>query len=110
MDFQSVDPESCQHTTAIELSNELREHINDLLASQTLRNQEVGGGLCNVVLAGLTIAWLDTVYSHWNTVSGESAMSLLKALRPQDKEVARSMRRAARDFLRRSGWWIRGTK
>jgi len=66
--------------------------------------------MANVVLAGLTLVWLESVHTVWNTPTGESAVGLMTQLRPDDKESKRDMQRAARDFLRRSGWWVRRTK
>ena len=34
-------------------------------------------------------------------------MSLMRGLNPGDKEDKTDMKRAARDFLRRSNWWIK---
>lgn len=107
MDFQSVDPESCQHTVALAVADHLRDELQELWQQQHSRGQETGVGLANVVLAGLTIVWLESVTAQWNTVHGESAMSLLRGLRPGTKEETTDMKRAARDFLRRSNWWIK---
>ena len=95
MDFESIDADSCQYTAALDV------------AEQDERGKEIGGDLANVVLAGLTVVWLESVTAQWNTVYGESAMSLMRGLNPGDKEDKTDMKRAARDFLRRSNWWIK---
>lgn len=110
MDFNEVEPDSCMHNVTIDVADELREHVQDLYARQHQRNLETDGAMANVVLAGLTLVWLEAVHTIWNTVSSESAMSLMKGLAPDKKGDKRSMARAARDFLRRSGWWVRRTK
>jgi len=69
-----------------------------------LRNQQIGGGLSNVVMAGLTVVWLECVHSLSGSPDGESAIALLRDLSPGDRAVAKEMRMAARDFLRRSRW------
>ena len=107
MDFHSVDPASCQRTAALAVAEHLREELRDLWRQQHERNLETGGGIANVVLAGLTIVWLESVAAQWDTVYGESAMSLMRGLRLGTKEETTDMKRAARDFLRRSNWWIK---
>lgn len=110
MTFENANADTCPHSLAIDVADELRDHIHDLYARQHKRNQETAGGLCNVVLAGLTAVWLEAVHASWNTMASESAMSVLRGMSPEDREVKMSMKRAARDFLRRSGWWVRRTK
>jgi len=110
MDFDKVDAGTCPHQAAVDVADELRTHVQQLYVKQHQRNQEIQGGLSNSVLAGLTIVWLEAVHACWNTVLSESAMSVLKGMSPEDKASKRSMKRAARDFLRRSGWWVRRSK
>lgn len=110
MDFDKVDADTCPHNVAMDVADELREHIHDLYARQHKRNLETDGGMANAVLAGLTAVWLEAVHACWNTMLSESAMSVLRGMSPEDADTKRSMKRAARDFLRRSGWWVRGTK
>ncbi len=95
---------------SVRLAEDIRLFIDDLYQQQHQRNVETNGGLANIVLAGLTLVWLESVYQSWNTVHGESAMSLLRVLRPRNKGRAVAVRRSGRDFLRRSGWWIRRGK
>ena len=110
MDFDKVDADACMHMVAVDVADELREHVRDLYLRQHQRNLETDGAMANVVLAGLTLVWIEAVHTVWNTVHSESAMSLLKGLAPESKGDKREMKRAARDFLRRSGWWVRRTK
>jgi hypothetical protein len=110
MIFDKADAETCPRRLAMDVADDLRERIHDLYAQQHKRNQETDGGMANVVLAGLTAVWLEAVHASWNTMLSESAMSVLRGMDPEDKEVKVSMKRAARDFLRRSGWWVRRTK
>lgn len=110
MTFDDVDAETCMHSLAINVAAEFRDHLEEMYRNLHARNAEISGGLANVVLAGLTLAWLEAVYASWNTPYGESAMSLMRSLKPETKEVKRGMQRAARDFLRRSRYWVRRTK
>jgi hypothetical protein len=107
MDFESIDADSCQYTAALDVAEHLRSELRELWRMQDERGKEIGGDLANVVLAGLTVVWLESVTAQWNTVYGESAMSLMRGLNPGDKEDKTDMKRAARDFLRRSNWWIK---
>lgn len=95
---------------AIQVADEIRCYLDDLYQQQQLRNADTNGAMANVVLAGLTMVWLEAVHSAWNTAMGESALSLLRLLRPKKREDRLNLRRAGRDFLRRSGLWIRRTK
>lgn len=110
MTFDDVDEQTSMHDLAIQVAEEMSEQARELFASQHARNLETDGAMANVVLTAMTLVWLEAVHAHWNTVSGESAMSLLRGLSPDDKGKRREMKRAARDFLRRSGWWIRRSK
>ena len=92
-------------TLASEVADELRAHVSDLLERQAAAHQQ--HSMANVVLAGLTLVWLDEVHSAWNSMPGESAMSVLRHVGTKDK---REYKLAARDFLRRSGWWIKRRK
>lgn len=104
MKFDEVEPGTCMHRVAVDVAEELRSQIRDLWEDMYRRNKAMGGGMANVTLAGLTVVWLECVHATMGTLDSESAISLLRDLRPEDKEVAREMRLAARDFLRRSRW------
>lgn len=104
MDFQDVDSETCQHHLALQIADEFRELFRGAYADMHLRNRQIGGGLSNVVMAGLTVVWLECVHSLSGSPDGESAIALLRDLSPGDRAVAKEMRMAARDFLRRSRW------
>jgi hypothetical protein len=95
------------HAVALEVADEFLEHVRDLYSAQHIRNQETNGVMPNVVLAGLTIAWLEAVHASWGKAYGESAVSLMREVAPKGKGMHTEMKRAARDFLRRSRWWIR---
>lgn len=110
MNFDEVHSDTCMHGVAIDVANELREHLRDLYAAQQQRSEETTGAMANVVLTGLTLVWLESVHTVWNTPTGESAVRLMHGLKPESKGLKRGMQRAARDFLRRSGWWVRRTK
>jgi hypothetical protein len=110
MNFDEVDADACMHMLAVEVADELRSHVQELYSGQHQRNQETDGRMANVVLAGLTLVWLEAVHTVWNTPTGESAVGLMHGLKPESKGVKREMQRAARDFLRRSGWWVRRTQ
>ncbi len=110
MDFRHVDETSSMHHVAVEVADDFREHLYELYQAQHLRNQEADGIMANVVLAGLTIAWLEAVHASWNTPYGESALSVLRGVRPSAKGASLEMKQAARDFLRRSRWSVRRAK
>jgi hypothetical protein len=110
VDFHHVDETSSMCRVAVEVADDFRAHLRELYQAQHIRNQETNGIMANVVLAGLTIAWLEAVHTTWSTPYGESALSLLREIRPQTKAAHREMKHAARDFLRRSRWWVRRTK
>lgn len=104
MRFEDVDAESCMHGVALDVADELREQIRSTYEDMHHRNQQIGGGMANVALAGLTVVWMECVHATMGTLDSESAISLLRDMRPEDKEAAREMRMAVRDFLRRSHW------
>lgn len=110
MTFDDVDHGTCMHGLSVDVADDIRSYVGGLFAQQHARNLETDGAMANVVLTGLTLVWLEAVHGHWNTVASESAISLLRGLKPEDRETGKEMRRAARDFLRRSGWWIKGSK
>jgi len=110
VDFHHVDETSSMCRVAVEVADDFREHLRELYQAQHARNQETNGIMANVVLAGLTIAWLEAVHATWSTPYGESALSLMRHLRPEEKAAYWEMKHAARDFLRRSRWWVRRAK
>lgn len=107
MDFSTVQPDDCMHTVSMTVSEDLRERVRELYVGMYQRSDEIQGAIPNVVLAGLTLLWLESVHAVFGTADYESAVRLLKKIRPNDKQVTSEMRMAARDMLRRSGWAIR---
>jgi len=73
------------HAVALEVADEFLEHVRDLYSAQHIRNQETNGVMPNVVLAGLTIAWLEAVHASWGKAYGESAVSLMREVAPKGK-------------------------
>lgn len=104
MEFDHVTPDTCMHGVSLEFADELREMVHQNYVGMYLRNHEIGGGMDNIVLAGLTVVWLECVHSLMGTPDFESAIALLADMRPKERVVAKEMRMAARDFLRRSKW------
>lgn len=104
MDFSTVQPDDCMHTVSMTVSEDLRERVRELYLGMYQRSEEINGVMPNVVLAGLTLLWLESVHTVFGTADYESAVRLLKKIRPNDKVVTGEMRMAARDMLRRSGW------
>ncbi len=106
MNFDDVQPTDNMRTVSFHVADELREHIIDLYARQHRRNIETDGNMANAVLAGLTVLWLEAVHASWNTMLGESAISILRDLCPDHDSTTVEVKQAARDFLRRSNWWL----
>lgn len=104
MDFSQVAAEDSMHEVTMTVASELRETLRGLYLGMYQRNAEFQGAMPNVVLAGLTLLWLEAVHTIHGTADYESALRLVKGLRPNVPEVEKEMRRAARDFLRRSRW------
>lgn len=52
MTFDDVTEDTCMHTVAVAVADELREHVRELYLQQHQRNQETDGAMANVVLAG----------------------------------------------------------
>jgi hypothetical protein len=104
MEFDDIDADTCQHHAALQVADEFREQFRTLYAGMYRRNAAIGGGLSNMVMAGMTVVWLECVHSLMGSPDSESAIALLRDMRPDDRAVAKEMRMAARDFLRRSRW------
>jgi hypothetical protein len=110
MEFDDIDADTCPYHAAMDVADNIRSHVMELYQKQAARSSELESGLTNSVLAGLTIVWIEAVHSSWNTMFSESAMAVLRGMSPEDKQTRREMKRAARDFLRRSGWWVSRSK
>ncbi len=104
MDFSAISPDDCMHKVSMEVADELRDTLRELYVGMYQRSETLDGTMPNVVLAGFTLLWLESVHAVHGTMDYETAISLLKSIRPDDPSVAKEMKRAARDFLRRSRW------
>jgi hypothetical protein len=104
MDFSELKPDDCMHTVAMDVAAELREAMRSLYVGMYQKNEDMQGAMPNVVLAGLSLLWLESAHTVFGTADYETALSLVKGIRPNDKEVEREMKQVARDFLRRSRW------
>ena len=104
MDFSQVQPDDCMHTLAADVAEELRQHLRLLYIGMYKRSEELNGAMPNVVLAGVTLLWLEAIQTLFGTADYESAIRLVNGMRPNNDQVTREMRLAARDVLRRSGW------
>jgi hypothetical protein len=104
MDFTGVQDGDSMHELAMEVANDFREKARELYQGMYERNAELEGTMPNVVLAGMTLLWLESVERVHGTMDYETALSLVKEIRPSEKGIARHMRLVARDFLRRSRW------
>lgn len=104
MDFSEITPDQCMHQVSVDVAAELRETIRDLYGGMFMRAQEMEGVMPNVVLAGLTLIWLESAHAVFGTADYESAISLLRGIKPDDDAITTEMRQAARDILRRSKW------
>jgi hypothetical protein len=107
MKFDDVQSTDCMPDLAIQVADDIREHVKSIYVDMLTRSRQLDDGLPNVVLAGLTLVWLESVHNLFGSASYESAVGLLGAIKPEDKEARRGMRRAAADVLRRSGWGIK---
>ena len=107
MDFDNVQSTDCMPDLAIQVADDIRDHVRDVYQRMIQRSSELEDGLPNVVLAGLTLVWIESAYNIFGSASYESAISLLSTIRPESKETRRGMKRAAADLLRRSGWAIK---
>lgn len=110
MNFDDVQPTDCMPDLAIQVADDIRDHVKSVYVDMLKRCQQLDDGLPNVVLAGLTLVWLESAHNLFGSASYESAVSLLSAIRPEDRETRRGMRRAASDLLRRSGWGLKRRK
>lgn len=104
MTFDDVDNDACMHGLTFEVADDLREHYVELMKSMFVRRNQLEDGMPNVVLAALTVLWLEAVHSSLGTIDYESAISILRDVKPKEKGQAKEMRSAARDFLRRAYW------
>lgn len=104
MDFKRIQAEDSMHEVTMMVASELRESLRELYLGMYQRNEEFQGSMPNVVLAGLTLLWLEAVHTIHGTADYESALRLVKGLRPDVPAVEKVMKRAARDVLRRSRW------
>lgn len=104
MDFSIVEADDCMHDVAVNVSAEVTDQLRELYRGMYARNEEFQGVMPNVVLAGMTLAWLGAVHAVFGTADYESALRLIKTIRPSDDDVTKEMKMAARDFLRRSRW------
>jgi hypothetical protein len=104
MDFADVKSDDCMHAVTLDVANAVQARVKELYQGLYERSEALPDGLPNVVLAGLTLSWLECVYNVFGSASYESAVSLLKQIHPSEKGVRSGMRHAAHDFLRRSGW------
>jgi hypothetical protein len=104
MIFEEVDDSTCMHAVSLGVAESLREHVREMYRSMFERNTELQGSLPNAVLAGLTLLWLESVHNVLGSMDYESAIRLVTDCRPNDKQVEKEMKQAARDFLRRSRW------
>lgn len=104
MDFSEIKPDDCMHTVAMDVTAELRETVRSMYAGMYEKNEDLQGAMPNVVLAGLSLLWLESVHAVFGTADYETALRLLKGIRPNEKEIEQEMKQAARDYLRRSQW------
>lgn len=104
MDFDDVDSTDCMPEVALRVADDIDMHVRQIYLRMLERCQELSDGMPNVVLAGLTIVWLEQCQELFGSASFESAVSMLRSIRTDDKEVRSRMKRSAADLLRRSGW------
>ena len=110
MDFDEVQSADCMPEVALRVADDISLHVRQIYLSMLERCKDLDDGLPNVVLAGLTLVWLEECQDLFGSASYESAVSILRSIRPQDKEMRGRMRSAAADLLRRSGWSPRRRK
>ena len=104
MDFSSITPDDCMHKVSMEVADELRESLRSMYVGMYQQSETLDGAMPNVVLTGFTLLWLESVHAVFGTADYETAITLLKSIRPSEKAVSLEMKRAAGDFLRRSRW------
>lgn len=107
MDFEQVDSTDSMPAVCIQVADDIRDHVRDVYQRMLQRSRELEDGLPNVVLAGLTLVWIESAYNIFGSASYESAISMLSTIKPESKEARQGMKRAAADLLRRSGWAIK---
>ena len=107
MDFEQVQSTDCMPEVSIQVADEIREDVKQIYIRMLERCQQLDDGMPNVVLAGLTLVWIEACHNIFGSASYESAISLLSAIKPDDRETRKAMKRAAADLLRRSGWALK---
>jgi hypothetical protein len=110
MKFDEVQSTDSMQDLSIQVADDIRDHVREIYVRMIQRSSELEDGLPNVVLAGLTLVWIETVYNVFGSASYESAVRLLSGIRPDDAATRKCMKRAAADVLRRSGWGMKRRK
>ena len=107
MDFDDVQSTDCMHQVSIQVADDIREHVRQIYLRMLDRSSELEDGMPNVVLPGLTLVWMECAYNIFGSASYESAVTLLRDIRPDSKDDRVGMKRAAADLMRRSGWTLK---
>lgn len=110
MDFDDVESNDCMPEVALRVADDIGLHVRQLYLGMIERSAYLENGLPNVVLTGLTIVWLEQCQELFGSASFESAVSMLRSIRPHSNEIQLKMKRSAADLLRRSGWSLKRRK